>query len=844
MELPEDFKKQLATAEQQIEEVTIEVSAAGTFGIKPTELESCKKILSLSPAELVPVVYVLIQFLSDKPPPSKRGKTFSSRLPLKPIASAIFRKTLPYEIPVLSSILLMAASGEPGSLFYMVPYAALLNSVRNRFKNQPYPTEIQQSLRSLRNYMTSQKGYPGFQEFIDSIDEMLNGPTPAATVNIAPGEAWADAAIADLAAMPPAQRTAFSALLQYAATADGSKPSKKWLTRADELIAPIGHNAFEKHLARWLPLVEKPRNQQIPFTETRYIPNPNHLIIKEHAQLLKGLAWSCASSKNPLIAQSLADATLASFKKVPNLGPRCMILGNACLFSLTNMQTDDAAAQLGRIDAQIKQPTGRKNAAKALQKFADNTGQTPEELAEKAIPTFGLNADGILHQTFGNYTAELKITGTHSTTLTWIKSDSITKPRPSGPGPHTPKPQKSIPAEVKRDHADELKALQKTVKDLTKMLPAQRDRVERRMANAAEWQYPTWHERYFNHPLLSQLARRLIWQILEDDRVTPCAWLNGKLVKVDDTPIKIASPESARVRLWHPIGIDVQSVTAWRDWIQRHSVTQPFKQAYREVYILTDAELTTRTYSNRFATHIVRQHQFIALCQQRGWKTKLQGSWDGGDATPTLELPHWNLRAEFWIEMAGDFNESFVANYLTTDQVRFYRTGAEMTEPLELSDVPALPFSEAMRDVDLFVGVTSIGNDPTWADNGPEGIFRTYWDSFSFGALSESSKTRRAALERIIPHLKIASRCSFTDRFLVVRGDIRTYKIHFGSGNILMEPNDQYLCIVPNRSTHTDHLFLPFEGDGALSIILSKAFLLADDKKITDPTILRQIEIK
>jgi len=93
--------------------------------------------------------------------------------------------------------------------------------------------------------------------------------------------------------------------------------------------------------------------------------------------------------------------------------------------------------------------------------------------------------------------------------------------------------------------------------------------------------------------------------------------------------------------------------------------------------------------------------------------------------------------------------------------------------------------------------------------------------------------------------LKIASRCSFADRFLVVRGDLRTYKIHLGSGNILMEPNDQYLCIVPVRgiaSLHAERVFLPFEGDDMLSIILSKAFLLAEDKKISDATITRQIK--
>lgn len=54
-----------------------------------------------------------------------------------------------------------------------------------------------------------------------------------------------------------------------------------------------------------------------------------------------------------------------------------------------------------------------------------------------------------------------------------------------------------------------------------------------------------------------------------------------------------------------------------------------------------------------------------------------------------------------------------------------------------------------------------------------------------------------------------------------------------------MEPNDQYLCIVPGRpaESSSDRLFIPFEGDKGLSIVLSKAFLLAEDDKITDSTI-------
>jgi hypothetical protein len=37
------------------------------------------------------------------------------------------------------------------------------------------------------------------------------------------------------------------------------------------------------------------------------------------------------------------------------------------------------------------------------------------------------------------------------------------------------------------------------------------------------------------------------------------------------------------------------------------------------------------------------------------------------------------------------------------------------------------------------------------------------------------------------------------------------------------------------------NLALPFAGDNLVSIILSKAFLLADESKITDSTVLSQL---
>ena len=301
-------------------------------------------------------------------------------------------------------------------------------------------------------------------------------------------------------------------------------------------------------------------------------------------------------------------------------------------------------------------------------------------------------------------------------------------------------------------------------------------------------------------------------------------------------------PQFAFIELWHPVAATATEITDWRNFLINKQVTQPFKQAHREIYVITDAELRTETYSNRFAAHIIRQHQFAQLCKERGWRYTSQGDWDGANL-PELELPKWNLTAVFHVDPATEETSAAgIYLHVATDQVRFCR--AHENNGINLTEVLPIVFTEVMRDVDLFVGVCSIGNDPLWQDGGRPDT-RTYWQDYSFGELSLTAETRLEVLKQLLPRTKIADRCSFSDKFVIVKGDLRTYKIHLGSGNILMEPDSQYLCIVPSGNRKNTgapvKTVLPFEGDHMLSVILSKCFLLADDRSIKDETITRQI---
>ena len=93
-----------------------------------------------------------------------------------------------------------------------------------------------------------------------------------------------------------------------------------------------------------------------------------------------------------------------------------------------------------------------------------------------------------------------------------------------------------------------------------------------------------------------------------------------------------------------------------------------------------------------------------------------------------------------------------------------------------------------------------------------------------------------------MPKLAIAGRLRLEDRHLVVQGELGSYRIHLGSGNTTREADGRYLCIVTRlHDKKASAVALPFEEDWLLSVILSKAALLADDVSITDPTILMQL---
>ncbi len=825
---------------------------------KAKEMESFQRILSLPPKDKIAALLYALQWRGKDEtnkvdfyngPQKDNKETHCVRL----VITALLRLSLPLEEPeftiICQRIFIMRVLSDPDP-------RSLFPAVAARYKESAGEFSRNQEgiLRKLHGAWQGQSRTRAWAKKITSLLAEDKVPPPLRVIRN--GEVFAGKLLDECAAMELGKRNTWAWLLAHAADCSASKPTGKWEKRAKELIAKVDKATFCDSLISWLPLIDKPTTAE----SRQGIPNSPYLrryntieICEPNLDVIKGLVWMAGLLNVDELTRVVGFVGVSAYKKVTVLGPRATRVGNACAWALANIGSDCALSQLAMMKVRVKFGSSQIAIGKALQTLANARGVTPEEIEEMSVPTYGMTEIGRMEESIGDYTAVLEVID-DKPVLRFLKPDGS--------------PQKTIPTALKEHHAGDLKELKGSTQDLEKMLTAQKDRLDNLFLLRKSWPYGMWRQRYMDHPVVGIMARRLIWSFQSgaEDPPVNAIWYEGSLR--DENGSSIEPAEDAIVQLWHPVHSDAAEIVRWRNWLFEHLVRQPFKQAHREIYILTDAERTTGSYSNRFASHILKQHQFNSLCAVRGWKNRLRLMVDDSYPPATRLLPEWGLRAEYWVEGVGDdYTDEFVTDsgayrYLVTDQVRFYLIDAPQAtahasgggytagrgrtseDPLPIDGIPPIVLSEVLRDVDLFVGVTSVGNDPAWNDGGPGGRHVNYWTNYSFGELGASAEMRSELIATLLPRLKIAKQCHISGRFLVVKGALRTYKIHLGSGNILMKPDDRYLCIVkaPSRMGVSD-VFLPFEGDSKLAVILSKAFLLAADTKITDPTILSQIRM-
>lgn len=365
------------------------------------------------------------------------------------------------------------------------------------------------------------------------------------------------------------------------------------------------------------------------------------------------------------------------------------------------------------------------------------------------------------------------------------------------------KTQKTIPAKYKKDK--QVQALKDGKSYLAKQYSRTRLSLENAMIREDVFR-PQELEDIMRHPVVKAMLGKLV--LFNPATKASGFYKAGVLVNAEGKQHAL-SPEDELV-IAHPS--QLYEAVQW-DTYQKHlfqnRIVQPFKQVFRELYVITADERERSFRSERYQGHQIQPKKTVALLRSRGWTVNREEGLQKvyhkrGFMVTMYAMADWFSPADV---------EAPTLEYVCFHSLKDY-------QPLPMADIPPVVFSEVMRDIDLVVSVAHVGGvDPE---------------------ASHSTMEMRAVLARESARLFKLDNIEVKQRHIIIKGKLAEYSIHLGSANV--SKGGLALNILPVHSQHRGRMFLPFvDDDPKTAELLSKMKLLAEDHKIQDPTVLAQI---
>jgi hypothetical protein len=332
-----------------------------------------------------------------------------------------------------------------------------------------------------------------------------------------------------------------------------------------------------------------------------------------------------------------------------------------------------------------------------------------------------------------------------------------------------------------------------------------RDTLEQNMVDRRVWPRKRLSA-MLELPLLASMLQHLI--LISDSGLQGV--LDNELGLVDQQGT--AHSIIGNVRIAHVFDLlAAGTLSAWQQRLIELRLVQPFKQAFRECYVLTPAEREAKTSSARFANRRVVSKIAAALFTARSWRL------EGGESEWVAQKRFADAEGSGYVQV--DLPD--VYHYLSDEehtQLGFVE-GYRDDQRIDLEQLPSAVFSEAMRDLDLIITAGA-------ADSNEPSV--------------EVQERRIELVQSLIPTLGL-KKVRVEDQFAYIEGKRADYRLHLGTAVIHIQPAG-YLCIVPADAVPAHNFALPFvDEDRRTSEVLSKLMMLSADHLIKDKSILMQI---
>jgi hypothetical protein len=340
-------------------------------------------------------------------------------------------------------------------------------------------------------------------------------------------------------------------------------------------------------------------------------------------------------------------------------GANASARAQAALDALRQRGTDAALIELSLLAERSRFPVFKKRAREHIEAIADLRGLTPDELADRLVPSLGLDEDGgdVIAIPAGTF----RIVFDHR--LMPVARDAggrIRADLPAGPG------------------KTRLAALRKEARASASLHVA---RLERAMCAERRIPAAIFLDRFAGHPWMTHRAQRRVWGVFDGDVRTGTVRVaeDGSLASAEDEPVTL--PEGATVDVVHPLHLSGEESAAWGAVFADYELLQPFEQLNRPIHRDPDA---LRRVAGRKTTYAV-----LRGLERHGWTRWYDAAVQmakplGGGVWALLETdPGWH---------ASDTVETALPQ--TVERVSLVRGG-----DLGFADLPPVVFSELVHDL-------------------------------------------------------------------------------------------------------------------------------------------------
>lgn len=335
-----------------------------------------------------------------------------------------------------------------------------------------------------------------------------------------------------------------------------------------------------------------------------------------------------------------------------------------------------------------------------VQRIADRNGWSPDQLADRTVPTGGLDDSGRLMLAYGSRNYSVTLDAAMKPVLRNEEGKTVAA---------LPAPRQDDAAEAIKEAKQQFAACKKELKQVLEM---QTSRLYEGMCAGRSWPAAEWAEFLQRHPIVGRLAQRLVWQeIGADGGVTRCfrPTEDGSLIDTNDDEMTLS--EQARVRLAHGALLDDAEAGAWAAHFKDYKLTPLFAQMTRK----PPPALTGEAISDREGW-VSDTFTLRGAFTKRGYQ---RGSAEDGGVFCEYRKDFASAGLTVVMEFSGSaLPEEKIPAALKTLSFRILDGQRYNYRPTGLEKVPPVLLAEAYSDYHAVAAACS-GYDPQWQEKMP-----------------------------------------------------------------------------------------------------------------------------